>query len=50
MTEHLLIELDINKMWDKGPKGGTPIKCKGCGVTGVYVNDDGYCAVCEDKA
>jgi len=33
----------------EGISGGTPIKCKGCGVTGVYINDEGYCAVCESK-
>jgi len=49
---HAILNWVVNAVLgdDKGPKGGTPIKCKGCGVTGVYINDEGYCAVCEDKA
>ena len=33
------------------PQGkGTPLECKECGTTGVYIGDEGYCAVCEGKA
>jgi len=49
---HAILNWVVNAVLgdDKGPKGGTPIKCKECGVTGVYINDEGYCAVCESKS